>query len=64
MQFIHADFIESVLKEPIRERGTAFVGLNLNDFLTFKKAEEYANNIKKAIMTAPAKAAKTPFLAD
>jgi len=38
----HTDFIESRLKESIDKTGLLKVGINLNDYFSFEKANEYA----------------------
>ena len=34
--FIHLDFIRSILEKPIRENGILSTGNNLNNYLTFE----------------------------
>jgi len=46
IELIHKKFIESQLKGFINKYGTIYVGNNLNEFLIFKKIEDYINALK------------------
>lgn len=42
MSLTHIEFIENLLKEPIQKHGILKVANNLNDYLTFEQANQYA----------------------
>lgn len=47
MNFIHKDFIKERLSNPIIREGIIKVGNNLNDYINFKEADDYATNYKR-----------------
>ena len=44
---IHFDFIKEKLDQPIYSKGVVYVGNNLNDYITFEEANDYAKNFFK-----------------
>jgi len=62
MQLIHAEFIEHLLASPLKQKGTLYVGCNLNQFLPFEKAEQYANKIKSGVDDRAQKGSKDSIL--
>ena len=43
----HLSIIEEILVKPLEERGSLYVGNNLNDFFNFGHVENYTNGLKK-----------------
>ena len=47
MKYRHLSFIESKLKNEVKKLGSVKVGNNLNEYISFKEAENYVNELKK-----------------
>ena len=61
-KLLHIDFIKSILEKPIKEEGILTVGNNLNDYFSFQKVEDYANNLKKQGDDRVQKSSKDPIM--
>lgn len=46
VELIHKKFIESKLKDVIRDKGAIYVGKNLNDYISLNDAENYWKSMK------------------
>lgn len=45
----HTEFIEEIFKSPIQQKGVLHVGINLNEYIPFEKADKYALTYAKRL---------------